>query len=64
MQEDYNTQYYFVRYYNISSSYGTLKHKYLLLSKESEVPARYKRIAANTEKYDLYKKIPVDQEIP
>jgi 4-amino-4-deoxy-L-arabinose transferase-like glycosyltransferase len=62
--ESYNTRYYFVRYYGISSSYGTQKYKYLLLNKKSVVPDRYKKITANTELYDLYKKIPSNQEIP
>jgi hypothetical protein len=55
INDQYNTRYYLVRYYNISSTISD-KHNYLLLQKSVAVPIGYTKLELNTKKYDLFKK--------
>ncbi|MBN2756097.1 MAG: glycosyltransferase family 39 protein [Bacteroidales bacterium] len=57
--EQWNTRYYLVRYYNLSSSSGTNNNDYLIIQKENttSVPNGYQKINLDTEKYELFEKI-------
>ncbi len=54
----YAFRYYFVRYYNISSSVGSLDNEYFLVEKVNDTGKYngYNKVDANTKKYNLYKR--------